>query len=83
MSMFARLYRLNPMVNYYVKPVSYSDAKSAALEYSTAKSYLIGPRGPLWGWAVSPEDRDFILPPTTIHPSVDVDGQSDSTAAAS
>ena len=36
----------------------YQNAKDAALEYRKAKDWLRSREGPLWGWVVSPEDRN-------------------------
>ena len=58
MSMFKLLLTLNEPVA--VTGVRlYQEAKDAALEYREAKGWLHAPGGPLWGWVVSPEDRDI------------------------
>jgi len=36
----------------------YQDAKDSALDYRKAKDWLRSPGGPLWGWLISPEDRN-------------------------
>jgi hypothetical protein len=37
---------------------TYQDAKKSAIEYRKAKDWLRSPGGSLWGWLVSPEDRN-------------------------